>query len=68
MERQPKDSGSVGEGNGKGANVSPKARDLVLNIKDLQKDVKELSALLKEIKNIIKQILKEKNNKIPGIK
>lgn len=65
MERQPKDSGSTGAGNGTRSNASAKGGDV--DIKDLQKDLKELSSHLKEIKNVIKQLLKEKNNKIPGI-
>ncbi|MEC8306249.1 MAG: hypothetical protein VXZ72_00105 [Chlamydiota bacterium] len=66
MERQPKNSGSTGAGNGKGPNAGTKAGNV--DFKDLQQDIKELSAHLKEIKNVIKQIIKDKNNKIPGIK
>lgn len=66
MERQPKDTGSAGAGNGARSDASTKAGNV--DIKDLQKDIKELSSHLKEIKNVIKQLIKDKNNKIPGIK
>jgi hypothetical protein len=66
MERQPKDSGSARAGNGPRSNASTKAGNV--DFKDLQQDIKELSAHLKEIKNVIKQLVKDKNNKIPGIK
>ena len=41
---------------------------MTADIKSLQQDVKELSAHLKEVKNVLKQLIKESNNKIPGIK
>ena len=66
MERQPKNSGSTGAGNGARPNAGTKAGNV--DFKDLQQDIKELSAHLKEIKHVIKQLLKDKNNKIPGIK
>lgn len=68
MERQPKNSGSTGTGNAKGPNAGAKAGTVELDVKDLQKEIKELSSHLKEIKNVIKQLLRDKNNKIPGIK
>tara|TARA_B100000424_G_C22698338_1_gene381108 strand:- start:146 stop:352 length:207 start_codon:yes stop_codon:yes gene_type:complete len=68
MEKQPKDSGSTGAGNAKGTDAGTKAGTVEIDVKDLQKEIRELSNHLKEIKNVIKLLLKDRNNKIPGIK
>ena len=68
MERQSNNSGSTGKGDGTRPNVGAKGGDITADIKSLQQDVKGLSAHLKEIKNVLKQLVKENNNKIPGIK
>lgn len=68
MERQSNNSGSAGKGDGARPDAGAKGGDVTVDIKSLQQDVKELSAHLKEIKNVLKQLVKDNNNKIPGIK
>ena len=69
MERQPKDTGSFGEGNAEGTDAGSEAGFLSeSDIKHLRKDVKELTSTLKEIKKVLKSMVAQNKSRIPGVK
>jgi hypothetical protein len=65
MERQSKNTRSVGEGDGEGGDARTKARDLMLS--DLQDEIKNLTAALKDVRDVLKTINEKNNRKIPGV-
>jgi hypothetical protein len=68
MEKQPRNPGGASAGDGAGTDAGTKAGTVALDVVGLRKDIKDLASHLKEIKDVLKQILRDKNNKIPGIK
>ena len=69
MERQPKNTGSSGEGNAERADGGPEAKSLrESDINHLRKDVKDLTSTLKEIKKVLKSMVAQNKTKIPGVK
>lgn len=69
MERQQEHHRNPREGNGKRTDAGSKTRTLTDDtVKHLQKDVKDLADTLKEIKSLLNLMIKDKKNKIPGIK
>lgn len=65
MERQPKNTRSAGEGDGKGSDACAEARDLKLLA--LQDEIKNLTAALKDVRDVLEAINAKNNRKIPGL-
>lgn len=65
MERQSKNTRSVGEGDGEGSDARAKTRDLMLS--ELQNEIKNLTIALKDVRDVLKTMNAKNSRKIPGV-